>query len=62
MPLPIDVFETLLVNDGRFIGHKFHCDGGYAIWGMGWDAIEFYDEDGKLLKMVAATKALRSTA
>lgn len=62
MPPPIDVCETLLVKDGCFIGHKFHCDGGYAIWGTGWNAVEFYDDDGKLLKMVAVTKALRSSA
>ncbi len=62
MPPPIDVSETLLVKDGTFIGHKFQCDGGYAIWGVGWNAVEFYDDDGKLLKMVAVKKTLRSSA
>ena len=60
MPPPIDVCETLLIKDGCFIGHKFHCDGGYAIWGAGWNAVEFYDDDGKLLKMVAVV-GLRAT-
>ena len=62
MPAPTDVCETLLVNDGCFIGHKFHCDGGYAIWGAGWNAVEFYGDDGKLLKMVAVKKAWRLSA
>ena len=54
--------ETFVLKDGFFIGHKFHCDGAYAIWGAGWNAIEFYDEDGQLLKMVAVKKALRLSA
>jgi len=62
MPPPIDVWETLLVKDGIFIGYKFHCDGGYAIWGTGWNSVEFYDENGKLLTMVAIKKAWRLSA
>ena len=57
MPSPIDVCETFLVEDGCFIGHKFCCDGGYAIWGVGWGAVEFYDQNGELLKMVTVKKA-----
>jgi hypothetical protein len=56
-PAPIDVCETLFVKDGCFIGHKFHCNGGYAMWGLGSKAVEFYDDDGKLLKMVNVNKA-----
>jgi hypothetical protein len=62
MPPPIDVWETLLIEDGIFIGHKYRCDGGYAIWASGWSAIEFYDEDGKLMKKVAVKRDLRSSA
>jgi len=62
MPPPIDVCETLLVKDGVFIGHKFHCDGGYALWGAGWNSVEFYDQNGRLLKMVAIKKAWRLSA
>jgi hypothetical protein len=57
MPTPIDVCETLYVTHGFFIGHKFRCDGGYALWGAGWNTVEFYDEGGKLLKMVSVKKA-----
>ena len=59
MPPPIDVWETLLFKDGFFIGHKFHCQGGYAIWGAGRNAVEFCDENGKLLKLVAVKKPQR---
>ena len=59
MLAPTDVCETRVVKDGFFIGQKFHCDGGYAMWGAGWNTVEFYDEGGKLLKMVNAQ--LRST-
>jgi hypothetical protein len=61
MPAPTDVCETLVVKDGFFIGHKFHCDGGYAMWGAGWNTVELYDEGGKLLKVVNAQSVLRST-
>lgn len=61
MPLPIDVCETLLIEDGCFLGHKFHCRGCYALWGVGWNAVEFYDEQGALLKMVAVRRPLRSS-
>ena len=57
MPTPADVCPTLFVENGCFIGHKFHCDGGYAMWGVGWNAVEFYDGAGKLLKMVNVDKA-----
>ena len=61
MPAPITVSESLLVRDGCFIGHKFRFDGGYAIWGEGWNSVEFYDDAGKLLKMVAVERAASSS-
>jgi hypothetical protein len=57
MPAPADVCETLLVEDGCFIGHTFHGNGGYAMWGVGSNTVSFYDEDGKLLRMVNVNKA-----
>jgi len=62
LPAPTDICETLLVNDGCFIGHRFRCDGGYAIWGVGWKAVEFYDEEGQLLKRVAIKKTASLSA
>lgn len=57
-----EVWETLFIEDGCFVGHKFHCDRGYAIWASGWGAVEVFDEHGKLLKKVAVKKPLRSSA
>ena len=57
MPPPIDVWETLLFKDGCFIGHKFHCQGGYAIWGAGWNAVEFYDEEREAAEIGRRQKA-----
>ena len=62
MPPPIDVWETLYIRDGFFVGHKFHFDGGYAIWASGWPAVEFYDERGNLAKRVAVKKPSRLSA
>jgi hypothetical protein len=50
---PDSVIETLLVQDGSFVGHAFRYDGGHAIWWLGTPAIEFYDEDGNLLKVAS---------
>ena len=39
--------------DGYFVGWKCRYDGGYAIFRVGGGTIEFYDEQGTLLKTVA---------
>ena len=62
MPSPTDVWDTFLIKDGCFIGHKFHCDGGYAIWASGWGAVEFYAEDGTFLTLAAVKRPLRSSS
>ena len=52
LPTPTNVFQTMLMKNNHFIGHKFHYDGGFAIlWGDG-NTIGLYDEQGKLLKTV----------
>jgi len=43
----------MLMRDGYFVGWKFHYDGGYAIRWAGDDKMEFYDQQGTLLKTVA---------
>jgi hypothetical protein len=55
------VTRTFLIKDRCFIGYKYHYDGGYAIWPTGAGAVEFYDDDGQLVKMVAVD-ATRSGA
>ena len=52
IPAPSTIIQTMLMHDGYFVGHKFRYDGGYAILWAASDAIEFYDENGNLLKAV----------
>ena len=61
LPTPINVFQTMLMKDNHFIGHKFHFDGGFAILWADGNTIELYDELGKLLKTVGL-KAEREAA
>ena len=52
LPGPTNFIQTMLMRDGYFVGHKLRYDGGCAILWAASDAIEFYDEQGKLLKTV----------
>ncbi len=42
---------TILLKDGYFVGDRFRCGGIQAVW-LGGEEIEFYGEDGKLVKRV----------
>ena len=50
---PINVILTMLMHDGYFIGWKIRYDGGYAVLHTGGNAVELFDEQGKLLKTAA---------
>ena len=52
LPAPTNVIQTMLTRDSYFVGHKLRYDGGHAILRATSDAIEFYDENGNLLKTV----------
>ena len=54
MGINVVPMRTILIKNGYFVGHKhrFH-DGGYAIRLAGKNAIEIYDDSGKLLKTVS---------
>jgi hypothetical protein len=53
MPTPVEIIQTMLMKDGYFVGYKFRYDGGHAVLQAGGNAIEFYDERGKLLRTAA---------
>jgi hypothetical protein len=53
LPTPANFIQTMLLRDGRFVGWKFRYDDGHAIWWGGDDTMEFFDEQGTLLKTVA---------
>jgi len=42
--------RTVLIRDNRFVGRKYYYMGGFAICMAGSDVMEFYDDDGKLLR------------
>lgn len=52
LPAPTNIIPTLLMHDGYFVGHKLRYDEGCAIVWAASDAVEFYDEQGKLLRTV----------
>lgn len=57
MPTPAAVIQTMLMQDGYFVGWKFRYDGGHAIFRAGDNAVAFYADDGTVLKTVAADAA-----
>ena len=50
------LIRTFLIRDDRFVGRKYLYTGGYAICMAGSDELVFYDEDGKPLRTVQASK------
>jgi hypothetical protein len=43
---------TFALAEGRPVAEKFYYDGGYAVWNVGRGGVDFYDEDGGLLRSV----------
>jgi len=62
IPTPSTLMHVLALREGRLVAEKFHYDRGYAIWAVGSDVVEFYDQDGKLLKTVAIALAEKGEA
>jgi hypothetical protein len=56
-PSPSPLIHTLALREGRLVAQKFRYDAGYAICSAGSDVVEFYDQDGKLLKTATMTPA-----
>jgi hypothetical protein len=50
-------FRTILLRDRRFVGQKYHFDGGYAVWLVEENVIEVFDDKGRLLKMASIEAA-----
>jgi hypothetical protein len=57
LPAAANIIETMLMKDSYFVGWKFRYDGGCAVLHAGGSTIEFYDEQGTLLKMVVMEAA-----
>ena len=54
---PTSVIQTMLMHDGYFVGHKLRYDKSRAILWAASDAIEFYDEQGKLLRTIGMERS-----
>ena len=52
MGINVVPMRTILITNGYFVGRKYRFDGGYAIRLAGKNAIEVYDDEGKLLKTI----------
>ena len=44
---------TYALSEGRLVAQKFFYEEGYAVWVAGRGTVDFYDEDGKLLRTVS---------
>ena len=53
---------TALIQKGYFVGHKYRFDGGYAVWLIEKNAIEIYDDTGKMLKTVSLEETEKKDA
>jgi hypothetical protein len=65
VPAPGTLQQTFALGEGRLVAEKFRYDGGYAVWVVGRGSVDFYDEDGSLLRSVgveAADEQERGTA
>jgi hypothetical protein len=51
-PVPTNLIQTMMVRDGYFVGWRVRYNGGSAVLHKAGNAIEFFDEHGRLLKMV----------
>jgi hypothetical protein len=56
---PSPLVRTLALQGGCLVAEKFRYEEGYAVCPVGGNVIEFYDDHGKLLKVVNAAIARR---
>ena len=53
---------TFALSEGRLVAQKFFYEGGYAVWETGHGRVNFYDEDGGLLRSVGVRVAVSEKA
>ena len=49
---PLDLDETILVDDGRYAARTYKIDGYMAMWLLGIGIVQFYDAEGNMLLTV----------
>ncbi len=53
---------SLALSEGHLVAQKFLYAGGYAVWVVGRGMVDFYDEDGGLLRSVGLGVAEKGRA
>ena len=61
-PAPGTLPCTFALSEGRLVAQKFFYEGGYAVWETGRGTVNFYDEDGGLLRSVGIGQAVSGIA
>jgi hypothetical protein len=54
--------EAILCRDGYIVGHKFNFDGVRAVWMASQEQINFYADDGTLVRAVNLEERDRAQA
>jgi len=49
---PLDLDETILLDDGRYVARSYRIAGLMAMWLLGVGIVQFYDGEGNMLRSV----------
>lgn len=55
----VDLHETLLIEDRRFVARSYRAKGLMAMWLIDAGIVQFYDVDGTMLRTVNLLKKAR---
>lgn len=49
---PLDLDETILLDDGRYVARSYRIAGLMAMWLIGVGIVQFYDDLGNMIRTV----------
>jgi hypothetical protein len=55
-----DLHEALLIDDGRYVARSYRAAGLMAMWLIDIGIIQFYDEQGRMIRTINVFKELKS--
>lgn len=55
-----DLEETLLIEEGRYVGRTYLVENLFAMWMVGVGILQFYDAEGNMLRTVNLFEELQS--
>ena len=50
--------ETILIDDGRYVARTYRAGGLMAMWLIDVGIVQFYDEDGNMLRTINLLREL----